>query len=67
MTSDIKIQLIRTRDNWEMVDIIQETQKIQDQIRNGKKEKDRKKKEKWKRIEPVVPKATLPTPRIVSQ
>jgi hypothetical protein len=29
-----------------MVDIIQETQKIQDQIRNGKKEKDRKKKEK---------------------
>lgn len=52
MTSDVEIESIGTEKDWEIVDIIQETQEVQELVRKDKTEREKKKKEKRKRIEP---------------
>jgi hypothetical protein len=67
MTSDVNIELIGSEEDWEKVDIIQETQVIQEEIMKDKEENEKKKKEKGKEITPMVPRAPVPTLRIDSK
>jgi hypothetical protein len=61
MTSDVEMESVGTAGDWEMVDMIQETQEVQEEI---EKEKKKGKKEG---IKPVVPRALILTPKVDSK